>query len=194
MCVFHIFKHEFCFIQTLITLCHFATSRDPALFSDPNEFHPQRWLKKDNANNPYASVPFGVGKRSCIGRRIAELELYLALARVSWLDVNRFNGTLFYVAFAQIRCCSISDKSSCCTFTWNYAKNRKLLCELIYSTLTTLTTFIINVLSVYFVLLNPTVVNLLSLFLLFLDPHRIRGQTRARRGFREANDTDSSSS
>lgn len=75
-------------IQTLITLCHFATSRDPAVFSNPDEFQPHRWLKKDQAHHPYASVPFGVGKRSCIGRRIAELELYLALARVSWLDLS----------------------------------------------------------------------------------------------------------
>lgn len=74
-------------IQTLITLCHFATSRDPAVFPCPDEFQPHRWLNKEQTHHPYASVPFGVGKRSCIGRRIAELELYLALARVSWPEL-----------------------------------------------------------------------------------------------------------
>ncbi|XP_004545048.2 25-hydroxyvitamin D-1 alpha hydroxylase, mitochondrial [Maylandia zebra] len=68
--------------NTLITLCHFATSRDPGVFANPNHFNPYRWLNKDQTYHPYASVPFGVGKRSCIGRRIAELELYLALARI----------------------------------------------------------------------------------------------------------------
>lgn len=82
----HASDSEIFSIQTLITLCHFATSRDPAVFPNPDEFQPHRWLNKDQTHHPYASVPFGVGKRSCIGRRIAELELYLALSRVSWLD------------------------------------------------------------------------------------------------------------
>ncbi|XP_015983171.2 25-hydroxyvitamin D-1 alpha hydroxylase, mitochondrial isoform X1 [Rousettus aegyptiacus] len=68
--------------NTLVTLCHYATSRDPAQFPEPNAFRPARWLGEDQAPHPFASLPFGFGKRSCIGRRLAELELQMALAQI----------------------------------------------------------------------------------------------------------------
>ncbi|KAM8800681.1 25-hydroxyvitamin D-1 alpha hydroxylase, mitochondrial [Rhynchonycteris naso] len=68
--------------NTLVTLCHYATSRDPAYFPEPNTFRPARWLGGDPVPHPFASLPFGFGKRSCIGRRLAELELQMALAKI----------------------------------------------------------------------------------------------------------------
>ena len=64
----------------------YVIARDENVFSDPNAFKPERWLRESGENtvsSTFASVPFGFGPRQCIGRRLAELELYLALARVS---------------------------------------------------------------------------------------------------------------
>ncbi|XP_065515736.1 25-hydroxyvitamin D-1 alpha hydroxylase, mitochondrial [Lathamus discolor] len=67
--------------KTLITLCHYAASRDARVFPAPERFQPERWLRRA-PGHPFASLPFGVGKRSCIGRRLAELEIHQALAQI----------------------------------------------------------------------------------------------------------------
>ncbi|NXR18044.1 CP27B protein, partial [Cinclus mexicanus] len=83
-------------LQTLITLCHYATSRDSRFFPAPDAFHPERWLRhrdigdtpgdtpghSPGPKHPFASLPFGLGPRSCVGRRLAELQLHMALAQV----------------------------------------------------------------------------------------------------------------
>ncbi|NXU15647.1 CP27B protein, partial [Pardalotus punctatus] len=86
-------------LQTLITLCHYATSRDSRFFPVPDAFCPERWLRcRDTGDtagdpgdtgghpsgpgHPFASLPFGLGPRSCVGRRLAELQLHMALAQV----------------------------------------------------------------------------------------------------------------
>ncbi|VFV42911.1 cytochrome family [Lynx pardinus] len=48
-------------------------------FKDSSQFRPERWLQEKKKINPFAHLPFGVGKRMCIGRRLAELQLRLAL-------------------------------------------------------------------------------------------------------------------
>ncbi|NWV00615.1 CP27B protein, partial [Upupa epops] len=68
--------------QTLITLCHYSTSRDGRYFPAPDSFLPERWLLRDGTRHPFASLPFGVGPRSCVGRRLALLEVHQALAQV----------------------------------------------------------------------------------------------------------------
>ncbi|TDH16915.1 hypothetical protein EPR50_G00003110 [Perca flavescens] len=68
---------------TQLALCHYSTSFDEENFGDASVFRPDRWIRKDSTDrvDNFGSIPFGYGIRSCIGKRIAELEMHLALTR-----------------------------------------------------------------------------------------------------------------
>jgi len=56
---------------------------DPAHFTKPEEFRPERWLDDrpaSDAHVPGASMPFGSGPRICPGRSLALLEMRVVLA------------------------------------------------------------------------------------------------------------------
>lgn len=59
-----------------------ALGSNEEYFDEGQQFKPERWLQEKNTINPFTHVPFGIGKRMCIGRRLAELQLQLALAWV----------------------------------------------------------------------------------------------------------------
>lgn len=71
-----------------VAFAHQNMSLMEKYYPRPNEFIPERWLTgKDDPlyhgnAHPFANSPFGFGVRSCIGRRIAELEVETFLARV----------------------------------------------------------------------------------------------------------------
>nr|AHL88976.1 cytochrome p450 3042A1 [Brachionus koreanus] len=65
--------------NTFIMANIWSCMRDPHYWSEPNEFRPERFLDKYGnfvCKNP-AMVPFGIGKRACIGESIARLQMFL---------------------------------------------------------------------------------------------------------------------
>ncbi|XP_076029128.1 putative cytochrome P450 12c1, mitochondrial [Oratosquilla oratoria] len=60
-------------------ICH-----DDNVFPRSNEFLPERWLRHQPYGpiNAFASLPFAHGTRMCIGRRLAELQVYALMARI----------------------------------------------------------------------------------------------------------------
>ncbi|KAI5108738.1 cytochrome P450 27C1 [Silurus meridionalis] len=71
--------------QTQFHLCHYAASHDETEFPDAEAFIPERWLRGGplhSQHHPYSSIPFGVGVRACLGKRVAELEMYFAISRL----------------------------------------------------------------------------------------------------------------
>ncbi|XP_014674506.1 PREDICTED: cytochrome P450 2U1-like [Priapulus caudatus] len=61
---------------------------DPALWQNPNEFQPERFLDSDgNLMKPDTLLPFSAGLRTCIGELLARQEAFLFFASV----LQRFN-------------------------------------------------------------------------------------------------------
>ncbi|KAJ8962683.1 hypothetical protein NQ318_001080 [Aromia moschata] len=78
-------------------------------FKDAEKFIPDRYLRSADDEYSYknahafASLPFGFGPRSCIGKRLANLELEIALTKImrnfkmSWPHEDmKFDATLIY--------------------------------------------------------------------------------------------------
>ncbi|XP_041352068.1 cytochrome P450 27C1-like [Gigantopelta aegis] len=73
--------------NTLMILCNHKTVKDEKYFHHPEEFIPERWLRDEHGHrmapvHPMAMLPFGFGSRSCLGRRFAEQEIYLAIIKL----------------------------------------------------------------------------------------------------------------
>lgn len=63
---------------------------------DPQTFKPSRWLKEgaDQKLHPFASLPYGYGARMCLGRRFADLEMQVLLAKVRITSTRRSSYNL----------------------------------------------------------------------------------------------------
>ncbi|KAI1617383.1 cytochrome P450 [Exophiala viscosa] len=77
--------------NTIVSCQAFTEQRNPTIFPDPDDFNPQRWL--DASKTPAFEAMreqitlFGKGARSCLGRRIATMEIKVAVAAI----VKHFN-------------------------------------------------------------------------------------------------------
>ncbi|MBC2900539.1 cytochrome P450 [Streptomyces cupreus] len=69
---------------TTVALSFYALGHNPALFSDPERFDPDRWLPERAKTVPRGAWnSFGGGSRKCIGDRFATIETTLVLAAVA---------------------------------------------------------------------------------------------------------------
>ncbi|XP_038209628.1 cytochrome P450 315a1, mitochondrial [Zerene cesonia] len=71
----------------------YTSGRDEQYFTDPEQFLPSRWDRNSDSkerfknHEPSASLPFALGARSCVGRKIAMLQL----TELIWQVVENFD-------------------------------------------------------------------------------------------------------
>lgn len=63
-----------------IVLFSYAAHHNAKYWDDPEEFRPERWMDKTKKQVKYSYIPFGAGKRSCIGGAMSQVENTLALS------------------------------------------------------------------------------------------------------------------
>ncbi|KAF2646666.1 cytochrome P450 [Massarina eburnea CBS 473.64] len=73
---------------TRISASQYCVFRSQDNFAKPDEFVPERWLDDHDEvfenDNHDALMPFSYGKRNCIGRSLAIVQMRLILARLLW--------------------------------------------------------------------------------------------------------------
>ena len=68
---------------TLITHQIGTVMKDDRYFKDPETFNPERFLDEHGKFfSPPELIPFGIGKRSCLGEGLARMELFLFTANI----------------------------------------------------------------------------------------------------------------
>jgi len=71
--------------NTMVILNLYSIHHNEDDWENPNEFKPERWLNVDGSLKPekeFSFVPFSTGTRSCIGEKMARMELFLIVTRV----------------------------------------------------------------------------------------------------------------
>lgn len=85
-------RHHVVTVDIPTDLFRRAMLHDPALYSEPFEFRPERFLGGQNRDPEPDPEPmiFGFGRRSCMGIHIAKASVFLQVSSVlATLDIRR---------------------------------------------------------------------------------------------------------
>ncbi|KIX08589.1 uncharacterized protein Z518_03245 [Rhinocladiella mackenziei CBS 650.93] len=94
-----LFYHDFVIpAGTPVGMTSVLIHENPRYFLDPKQFQPDRWLNSDSQKLKRYLVNFSKGTRSCLGKELAQAEIYLTLAAL----FRRFDFELYKTARADI--------------------------------------------------------------------------------------------
>jgi cytochrome P450 len=72
-------------IQTFVVIPHQWMCLQEEHYPKAREYIPERWIKghdMESKAHKFVMLPFGFGPRMCIGRRLAEMEMWQLAAKV----------------------------------------------------------------------------------------------------------------
>ena len=116
--------------------------QDPVMFPSPDEFRPERFLETTDPRLQDFDLPFGFGRRICVGMHLAKNSLFITMSRILWaFDIlpaigadgkhiipdpwnftNGFNSKP--VSFPCTLKCRSSRAKECIEREWDAAKER----------------------------------------------------------------------
>ncbi|KAI1792390.1 cytochrome P450 [Ganoderma leucocontextum] len=66
---------------------------DPIMFPSPDDFRPERFLETTNPRLLDFNLPFGFGRRICVGMHLAKNSLFISISRILWaFDILPITG------------------------------------------------------------------------------------------------------
>ncbi len=63
--------------DSLVMICIYALHRHPEFWDQPELFNPERFLPENMKGKAFVYIPFGQGKRACVGKPLAMAELQI---------------------------------------------------------------------------------------------------------------------
>ncbi len=72
---------------SFIFICPFALHQNQENWHNPKDFNPNRFLKENMQGKTYQYIPFGQGKRMCLGHALAGIQMHIILAEL----ITNFN-------------------------------------------------------------------------------------------------------
>lgn len=95
------------YIQVQTVFPTIVTGNMEEYVTDASAFKPERWMRgAEGEIHPYASLPYGHGARMCLGRRFADLEIQILLAKVLYYIIYylfSFFSIFNQLNFAQLQ-------------------------------------------------------------------------------------------
>jgi cytochrome P450 len=88
---------------TQVVLSSLAVQRDKNVFEDPDSFKPERWFD-NNQLSKGEYFPFLFGKRQCIGKDFALMEMRIILTKIAKkFDLELINDQVSYIGGMSYR-------------------------------------------------------------------------------------------